>query len=677
MAVQIPFPLPSEGYALNSKVRINLDFLVDQFNQFNSGTATWDNVSVGTANSLTGTITLYNSSNANYLTIRPGVTAASVTYTLPTDAPTVGTTGLLKTTSAGVMSWVGATSFITGTANQVIVTDSSGTAVLSTPQSIGTGSSPTFAGLTVSGLSNNYLTWTNAGVLTGLSNSQGTTAMLIGSSGGTPKYVKLLGTSNQITVTFNTDDTTLSLPQSIATSSDVQFGTVKTGAGTITNTALKLNANNTGIYMSSATEMDFVIGGVTYGVLDTSGNWFATTGETRANVVRGLSSLKVGGTVGSIVTIVSGASSNYTLTLPTTDGNANEVLLTDGSGNLSWSSVTGAAGAATKALDNLASVAINTTLVSDTDNTDDLGTTAIGWRSLYLATSIKSGATTLATTTELGYLTGVTSAIQTQLNAKKATATGNAYKFETTDASGNLQETTVTASRAVATDANGLPTASATTATELGYVSGVTSAIQTQINAKAADSSVVHLSGTESITGAKTFSAQTLFADGSAGTPSIGFSSDTDTGRYWISANKFGEALGGVRAIDHVDTGSADDVNYVPLRFWGGQNSGGTQGGVALESASASVTTSPKQIWSSNLGDGNFIIVHGKSGSAQFCDVIVTTYSTTAPTVIVSHGSGGPAARTYAQTSAGIVTLQMGSGTYGIHVAGFGIQTRG
>lgn len=67
-------------------------------------------------------------------------------------------------------------------------------------------------------------------------------------------------------------------------------------------------------------------------------------------------------------------------------------------------------------------------------------------------------------------------------DTKKSTATGNAYKFETTDASGNLQETTVTASRAVATDANGLPTASATTATELGYLNGVTSAIQTQLD---------------------------------------------------------------------------------------------------------------------------------------------------------------------------------------------------
>lgn len=44
--------------------------------------------------------------------------------------------------------------------------------------------------------------------------------------------------------------------------------------------------------------------------------------------------------------------------------------------------------------------------------------------------------------------------------------------------------TLITASRALVSDVNGLPVASATTATELGYVSGVTSAIQTQLNAK-------------------------------------------------------------------------------------------------------------------------------------------------------------------------------------------------
>lgn len=49
-----------------------------------------------------------------------------------------------------------------------------------------------------------------------------------------------------------------------------------------------------------------------------------------------------------------------------------------------------------------------------------------------------------------------------------------------------VEAAAITASRALASDADGIPVASATTATELGYVNGVTSAIQTQLNAKAA-----------------------------------------------------------------------------------------------------------------------------------------------------------------------------------------------
>jgi hypothetical protein len=66
----------------------------------------------------------------------------------------------------------------------------------------------------------------------------------------------------------------------------------------------------------------------------------------------------------------------------------------------------------------------------------------------------------------------------------------------------------LTASRALVSDGTGKIAASAsTTATELSYVAGVTSAIQTQLNTKALDSNTVHISGTETITGAKTFSA--------------------------------------------------------------------------------------------------------------------------------------------------------------------------
>lgn len=52
---------------------------------------------------------------------------------------------------------------------------------------------------------------------------------------------------------------------------------------------------------------------------------------------------------------------------------------------------------------------------------------------------------------------------------------------------GKIQEAAaITASRALVSDANGIPTHATTTATEIGFVNGVTSAIQTQLNTKAA-----------------------------------------------------------------------------------------------------------------------------------------------------------------------------------------------
>jgi hypothetical protein len=58
-----------------------------------------------------------------------------------------------------------------------------------------------------------------------------------------------------------------------------------------------------------------------------------------------------------------------------------------------------------------------------------------------------------------------------------------------------VEGSAITASRALASDAGGLPVASTTTSTELGYVSGVTSAVQTQINAKADTSALTAHTG--------------------------------------------------------------------------------------------------------------------------------------------------------------------------------------
>lgn len=68
------------------------------------------------------------------------------------------------------------------------------------------------------------------------------------------------------------------------------------------------------------------------------------------------------------------------------------------------------------------------------------------------------------TSTEAGYLSGVTSAIQTQLESKVT----NSF----------------TTNRALTSNGSGNVAVSAVTSTELGYLSGVTSAVQTQLSAK-------------------------------------------------------------------------------------------------------------------------------------------------------------------------------------------------
>jgi hypothetical protein len=91
------------------------------------------------------------------------------------------------------------------------------------------------------------------------------------------------------------------------------------------------------------------------------------------------------------------------------------------------------------------------------------------------------------TDTELGYLDGVTSAVQTQIDSKQATLTGGA----TTIASSNL-----TASRALQSNGSGKVEVSDVTTTELGYLDGVSSAIQTQIDSKqASDAQLTDIAG--------------------------------------------------------------------------------------------------------------------------------------------------------------------------------------
>lgn len=80
------------------------------------------------------------------------------------------------------------------------------------------------------------------------------------------------------------------------------------------------------------------------------------------------------------------------------------------------------------------------------------------------------------TSTELGRLDGVTSNVQTQLNGKQATITGAATTIDNSN---------LTTNRALVSNGSGKVAVSAVTSTELGYLDGVTSSIQTQIDTKA------------------------------------------------------------------------------------------------------------------------------------------------------------------------------------------------
>ena len=72
---------------------------------------------------------------------------------------------------------------------------------------------------------------------------------------------------------------------------------------------------------------------------------------------------------------------------------------------------------------------------------------------------------------------------------------------------------TLTGSRALVSNSSGLLTNSAVTSTELGYVAGVTSAIQTQLDAKAAATNTALLNGTNTFTGTNNFTGTVLITN--------------------------------------------------------------------------------------------------------------------------------------------------------------------
>lgn len=201
--------------------------------------------------------------------------------------------------------------------------------------------------------------------------------------------------------------------------------------------------------------------------------------------------------------------------------------------------------------------------------------------------SVASGVVSITESSTIanGYLSSTNFNI---FNNKQAAITGAATTITSAD---------LTVSRALIANASGKVATSATTDTELGYVSGVTSAIQTQINTKALDSNTVHISGAETITGAKTFT-DTVVATQIKAYTSGGLSLNANSGTQIANLGAGGGAnmtlYGGLTGTSATFTGNVgigvagsyklnvEDYTNNPIMFIGGNATNSVSNGIIL-----------------------------------------------------------------------------------------------
>lgn len=173
---------------------------------------------------------------------------------------------------------------------------------------------------------------------------------------------------------------------------------------------------------------------------------------------------------------------------------------------------------------------------------------------------VDSSPETLNTLNELAAALGddpnFATTVSTEIGKKQATITGAA----TTITSSNL-----TASRALVSDANGKVAVSAVTSTELGYLDGVTSAIQTQLNG------TVKLAGAQTITGDKTTTGLFKIQNGAA---SGAFVLGADVNAKTLTANQRKLGRMGVPSYDSTTKTMAgisfDSQQYANYADFGG-----------------------------------------------------------------------------------------------------------
>lgn len=122
-----------------------------------------------------------------------------------------------------------------GTPNQIVITPGPGSLTFSLSPAINVSS------LVLNGIGANMVLFTNGSdIVQGLSLSNG--QLIVGSTGSSPVAATLTGTPNEVIVTTGAGSITLSTPQPIAITSNVQFNALILGGGTV-NATLYLDSN--------------------------------------------------------------------------------------------------------------------------------------------------------------------------------------------------------------------------------------------------------------------------------------------------------------------------------------------------------------------------------------------------------------------------------------------------
>jgi len=214
---------------------------------------------------------------------------------------------------------------------------------------------------------------------------------------------------------------------------------------------------------------------------------------------------------------------------------------------------------------------IDTVIVANTGDISNLQTNKLDIAghtiSRVMVTDGSGNITTSAiTTTKLDYLGDVTSLIQAQLNSKEPTITGAATTITGAD---------LTANRVVISSGVGKISISTVTTTELGWLTGVSSNIQTQLNGKSSvshnhDSTYLRLSGgSQSVSATTIFTSDNLYVGTDGGGDSdmyfyADFSNTWRTLRWDNSSNEFQVEDSGSNMRTLIHSGNIDTYVSIP-----------------------------------------------------------------------------------------------------------------